>query len=140
MSSKLVRTCAALVAGCALSVSVIAVVQAQEWSPKKVSIVVSHSLGGGQDRTTRALADVWEKHFGSKLTVVPKPGASGRIGFDFFLGQPKDGTFVLSTNVGTTGTMYVSQKPDWKWADSFDFLGVISVDPGVVFVLNDSPL
>lgn len=130
---------AAFLAIAGMSMTAVSKAQAQ-WDPKKVTIVVSHSLGGGQDRASRALVNVWAKHFGTKFAVLPKPGASGRIGFDYFLGQPKDGTIVLSTNVATTATMYAQQKPDWKWAESLDFLGSISVDPGVVFVLNDSPL
>ena len=110
------------------------------WNPKKVTIVLSHSLGGGQDRTTRALSKVWSKHLGAKLVVLPKGGASGRIGYDYFLSQPQDGTFILSTNIATTGTMYVQQKPAWKWKDSIGFLGSIAVDPGAIFVLKDSPL
>ncbi|MFQ5960803.1 MAG: tripartite tricarboxylate transporter substrate-binding protein [Candidatus Methylomirabilales bacterium] len=112
---------------------------AAEWNPKKITLVLPHSLGGGQDRLTRALIKVWAKHLGTKLEVLNKRGASGRIGFDYFQTQPKDGTVILTSNIATTGTMYAQQKPDWSWEETIHILGVFGVDPAAVFVLKDSP-
>jgi tripartite-type tricarboxylate transporter receptor subunit TctC len=109
-----------------------------EWNPKKVTIILPHSLGGGQDRLTRALMKVWEKHLGATIDMKPKRGASGRVGFDFWQKQPRDGTAIISTNIATTGIMYASQKPEWSWTDTVYNLGVFGVDPGAVFVLKDS--
>jgi tripartite-type tricarboxylate transporter receptor subunit TctC len=108
------------------------------WEPKKITIVLSHSLGGGQDRLTRAFSKVWSKHLGAKLTVKPKRGASGRIGFDYFVSQPRDGTVLLSSNIGTTSIMYVKQRPKWSWTEKVRFVGLMGIDPGAIFVLKDS--
>lgn len=108
------------------------------WSPKKITIVLSHSLGGGQDRLTRAFIKVWSKHLGAKITVKPKNGASGRVGFDYFISQPRDGTVLLSSNIGTTSIMYVSQRPKWSWTEKVRFIGLMGIDPGAIFVLKDS--
>ena len=124
----------------ALSLATTVSVQASEWKPKTVTVLSPHSIGGGQDRLTRALVKVWAKHLGSKMKVYPKPGASGRIGFDLFLTKPQDGTFVISTNIATSGTMYIQQKPDWSWQDSFHMMGTFGIDVGAIFVLKDSPL
>jgi len=113
--------------------------QAAEWQPKKITLVLPHSLGGGQDRLTRALIKVWAKHLGTKIVVLNKRGASGRIGFDYFQTQPKDGTVLLSSNIATTGTMYAQQKPPWSWEETIHILGVFGVDPAAIFVLKDSP-
>ena len=121
------------------AVSVIGAAPANaEWNPKKVTIILPHSLGGGQDRLTRALMKVWEKHLGAKIDMKPKRGASGRVGFDYWQKQPRDGTAIISTNIATTGIMYATQKPDWSWTDTVYNLGVFGVDPGAVFVLQDS--
>ncbi len=85
------------------------------------------------------LVKVWAKKLGTKIKVLNKRGASGRIGFDYFRTQPQDGTVILTTNIATTGIMYASQKPDWKWEDTVYHLGVFGVDPGAIFVLKDSP-
>ena len=110
MSNKIGKICAALVMGSGLSVSAISAVQAAEWDPKKVTIVVSHSLGGGQDRASRALVNVWAKHFGGKLEVLPKPGASGRIGFDYFLARPRRWR---TDNTGPSGMAAKYSKQVW---------------------------
>lgn len=111
---------------------------AAKWSPKNITIVLSHSLGGGQDRLTRAFSKVWSKHLGAKLTVKPKRGASGRIGFDYWVAQPRDGSHLLSSNIGTTSIMYVRQRPKWSWLDKIRFLGLMGIDPGAIFVLKKS--
>ncbi len=112
---------------------------AAAWKPKEITIVLPHSLGGGQDRLTRALVKVWSKKLGTKLVIKPKRGASGRIGMDYFTTQPQDGTTLVSTNFATTSTMYAQQQPNWKWEDTVAYLGVFGVDPGAVFVLKNSP-
>lgn len=108
------------------------------WQPEKITIVLSHSLGGGQDRLTRAFAKIWAKHLGAKLTVKPKKGASGRIGFDFFMSQARDGSVLLSSNIGTTSIMYVKQRPKWSWTEKVRFVGLMGIDPGAIFVLKSS--
>ena len=108
------------------------------WSPKKITIVLSHSLGGGQDRLTRAFTKVWSKHLGAKITVKPKSGASGRIGFDHFVSQARDGTVLLSSNIGTTSIMYVKQRPKWSWTEKVRFVGLMGIDPGAIFALKKS--
>ncbi len=144
MAKKITQRLFVVAAATVLSAAVFSMValsaaQAAEWKPKQVTIVLPHSLGGGQDRLTRVLVKVWAKKLGTKIKVLNKRGASGRIGFDYFRTQPQDGTVLITTNIATTGIMYASQKPDWKWEDTVYHLGVFGVDPGAVFVLKDSP-
>ena len=144
MAKNITQRLFVVAAATALSAAVISMValsaaQAAEWKPKQITIVLPHSLGGGQDRLTRVLVKVWAKKLGTKIKVLNKRGASGRIGFDYFRTQPQDGTVLITTNIATTGIMYASQKPDWKWEDTVYHLGVFGVDPGAIFVLKDSP-
>ena len=135
---KLTGLAAGTVAATALALHMSAPAQAADWQPKQISIVLSHSLGGGQDRLSRAFTKVWSKHMGAKMTVKPKRGASGRIGFDYFVSQPRDGSVLLSTNIGTTAIMYVKQRPKWSWTEKVRFVGLMGIDPGAIFVLSDS--
>ena len=114
-------------------------IHAAEYPPRQVTIVMTGSIGGGQDRLTRAFAKVWEKHLGAKLRVLPKPGASGRVGLDYFASQPADGTVVASANLSTVGIMHRQQRPAWGWHETMHHLGVFGVDPGAMFVRADSP-
>ena len=112
---------------------------ASDFPPREVTIVMTGSIGGGQDRLTRAFAKVWERHLGAKLKVLPKPGASGRVGLDYFASQPADGTVLASANLSTVGIMHRQQKPDWGWHETMHHLGTFGVDPGAMFVRSDSP-
>ena len=103
--SKLVGLTAATLVGAGMALGGAPAADAA-WSPKKITIVLSHSLGGGQDRLTRAFTKVWSKHLGAKITVKPKRGASGRIGFDHFMTQARDGTVLLSSNIGSSGSTF----------------------------------
>lgn len=114
-------------------------IHAAEYPPRQITIVMTGSVGGGQDRLTRAFAKVWEKHLGAKLKVLPKPGASGRVGLDYFASQPADGTVVASANLSTVGIMHRQQRPAWDWHETMHHLGVFGVDPGAMFVRADSP-
>jgi putative tricarboxylic transport membrane protein len=135
---KLTGLAAGTVAATALALNMTTPAQAADWQPKRISIVLSHSLGGGQDRLTRAFTKVWSKHLGAKMTVKPKRGASGRIGFDYFISQPRDGSVLLSSNTGTTSIMYVKQRPKWSWTEKVRFVGLMGIDPGAIFVLSSS--
>ena len=111
-----------------------------EWKPKQITVVVPHSLGGGQERLTRAIASVWSKHLKIKLKILPKRGSSGRVGFDYFQQQKKalEGTVIVSTNLATTGVMWIQQQPPWDWKSTVQPLGLFGIDPGVYAVRSDS--
>jgi len=110
-----------------------------EWEAGDVTIILPHGTGGGQDRTTRALGQVWAKHLGAKFTYNNKKGASGRVGYDFFINQKKNGSVIQSSNIASASLMYVQQKPKWKWEEEIYPLGIFAVDPGAIFVKADSP-
>ena len=93
MNFKLKIGLVGLAAAAMLTTGFMSVALAQaDWNPKKITIILPHSLGGGQDRLTRAFVKVWAKHLGAKIDIKPKAGASGRIGFDFWQKLARDGT------------------------------------------------
>lgn len=119
-------------------VSVADISFAEEWNPKKITIIMPNSVGGSQHRTTNAFAKVWSKHLGATVSVVPTPGASGRIGYDKIMKSKRDGTIIGSSNLGSASIMYISQRPEWNWQEKIYFLGMMAVDPGVIMVREDS--
>lgn len=112
---------------------------AQDWKPNQVTIVLPHGVGGGQDRQTREFGKVWSKYLGVPVVYENVSGASGRRGWDHFLKQPADGSYVLSTNLASAAVMYKQTDPDWNWEESVQPLGVFSVDPGAFFARKDAP-
>lgn len=113
--------------------------QAQEWKPEQITIILPHGVGGGQDRQTRELGAVWSKYLGVPVVYENVRGASGRKGYDYFLKQPKDGSFVLSSNLASAAVMYKQTKADWDWRESIVPLGIFGVDPGAFFARKDAP-
>ena len=114
--------------------------KAGEWKPKQITVVVPHSLGGGQERLTRAFTSVWAKHMKTDFKILPKRGSSGRVGFGYFQEQKDalEGTVIIATNLATTGMMWIQQKPPWDWNSTIKPLGLFGVDPGVYAVRSDS--
>ena len=110
----------------------------EDWPPARMTIVVAHDIGSSQNVTTRALGEVWQEKLGTQFVYENRDGASGRVGYDYFLSRPKDGSVILSSNMGSASIMYAQQKPDWKWREVLQPLGIFGVDPGAIFVRSDS--
>jgi len=109
------------------------------WPPPQMTIVVSHDVGSSHNAQTRALGEVWAEKLGTKFIYENRDGASGRVGYDYFLGQKKDGSVILSSNLGSSSIMYIQQKPKWKYEEVIYPVGSFGIDPGAIFVKDDSP-
>ena len=112
----------------------------EEWSIDRFEIVVPHALGGGQDALTRAFVDVWDKYLDfNSVRYEMRDGAGTRIGYDYFMQRPTDGSVIISPNLVNGALMYVQQEPGWIWEESLYPLGVMAVDAGVMIVSEDFP-
>jgi tripartite-type tricarboxylate transporter receptor subunit TctC len=121
-----------------MTLGIAAGAHATEWAHDRTRIIVSHGVGSSQNQTTRVLGDVWQEYLGTDFTYENRGGSSGRIGYDLFQRQNKDGSVLLSSNVGSASIMYAQQKPDWNWRETLVPIGMFAVDPGVIFVNADS--
>ncbi len=110
----------------------------EKWPPAQMKVVISHDVGSSQNHTTRAFGDLWAEKLGTKFVYENRDGASGRVGYDYFLSQPKDGSVILSSNLGSASIMYAQQKPSWVWDKVLEPVGVFGVDPGAIFVRASS--
>lgn len=110
----------------------------EDWPPSQMTVVVSHDIGSSQNVTMRALGEVWQEKLGTRFVYENREGASGRVGYDYFLGRPADGTTILSSNLGSASIMYAQQNPPWDWREVLQPLGIFGVDPGAIFVRSDS--
>lgn len=112
---------------------------ADEWPPEQMTVVIPHGVSGTTSALARAIGDIMAENLGTTFVYENKKGASTRIGHDYFMRQPHDGTVLLAGNLSTAAIMYGTQKPDWKWEESIQPLGIYSIDPAVIFVAKDSP-
>ena len=113
----------------------------KQWAPKHIEIVMPHKVGSNQDMVTRILGDAWSKRLGIPFIYSNKPGASGQIGYNYFMTRPQDGTTLLSTNLASAVIMYKEQQKNlpWKWEEALEWMGLFGVDPGTIFVRAESP-
>jgi len=75
-----------------------AVVQAQEWPSKPITLYMGFPAGSGVDVVARMLQPSLEKSLGQRLVIDYKPGAGGNVASEVVARAPADGyTFLLAT-------------------------------------------
>jgi tripartite-type tricarboxylate transporter receptor subunit TctC len=75
-----------------------AVVQAQEWPSKPITLYMGFPAGSGVDVVARMLQPSLEKSLGQRLVIDYKPGAGGNVASEIVARAPADGyTFLLAT-------------------------------------------
>lgn len=122
----------------ALTISGAAIAQEQAWPPAQMQMVIPHDIGSSQNQTSRALGDAWGAKLNTAFVYENRTGASGRVGYEHFLGLAKDCSAVISSNLESGSIMYARQKPDWNWEERLHPIGIFTIDPGVIFVESNS--
>ncbi len=123
----------------ALSVPLIA--QADAYPERPVSMVVSYSPGGATDFQARIVTMLAgkESYLGQPMVILNKPGAGGKIGWDYFASKAKKNGYELAAyNV----PHFIAQSIVFKTKYSIDNLEPIAnwgADPAVLVVGKDSP-
>lgn len=106
---------------------------------RNISVVVPTREGGGADRNLRAFTAVWKKYLDTNFEPGFFPGASGRVGYEVFMGKKEPDAYnLLFGNMGPEVLNWVVQAPTFNLDDYFYFAR-IDTDPGCLFVSNDSP-
>ena len=123
-----------------VSLCLITLAEAENWPPKNIEIVLPHGVDSNTSQIIRAFGSVWQEYLGTKFIYKNKPGASTRVGADYFLGQPKakDGSVIMGTGVVANSIMHFQQKPPWNWKENMLPIGILSVNPGCFYVKQDS--
>lgn len=94
------RAFMALSAGAAGTLALPAPALAQGFPERPIRLIVPFAPGGGSDRLARAVASFLPDFLDeTPVLVVNRPGAAGILGHRFFLDQPDDGHFLLSTTM-----------------------------------------
>lgn len=74
------------------------IVQAADKFPSRpINMINPFSAGGYVDRLARGYANYMQETLGQPIVIIPRPGASGMLGHQFFLQQPDDGYTILAT-------------------------------------------
>lgn len=113
-----------------------------DYPERAITFVVPYAVGGGSDRTARALIPYLEKYLGdgAKIAVVNKPGAGGSVAWAGMATAKPDGYTIGMVNLpdAVTGPML---NPDVGYkVDSFVYIGAINKEPTTITVNADSPI
>lgn len=116
-------------------------VLADSFPDKPVSMVVSYSPGGATDFQARIVTMLAanEGYLGQPMVILNKPGAGGKIGWDFFASKAKKTGYELAAyNV----PHFIAQSIVFKTKYNIENLEPIAnwgADPAVLIVGKDSP-
>jgi len=107
---------------------------------KTIQLVVPSKAGGSTDTTARLFIDSAKKYWkDADFIVVNKPGAGGLIGFSYEQRQKPDGYTIGLMFTPQFVAHIVSKKAKYT-LDSFQIVGNIAEDPGIVVVNADSKI
>jgi tripartite-type tricarboxylate transporter receptor subunit TctC len=111
---------------------------AAEWPEKPVNVVLGFEAGGGLDQSMLPLKPLLEKKLGQPFLLNYKPGAGGRIGFEFVHLRGADGYTISALSEPHYSNTTVFDKPRYKITDMVP-VGLIGRDVPILFVHKDSP-
>jgi tripartite-type tricarboxylate transporter receptor subunit TctC len=129
---------AALAAG-GISSLPFASASAQSFPSRNINVYVPTREGGGADRNLRAFSNLWKKYLDTNFEPGFYPGASGRVGYELYMGKAKADCYnLIFGNMGPELLNWVVKKPTFEISDCVYF-GRVDTDPGCVFVGANSP-
>ena len=107
---------------------------------RNIDVIVPTREGGGADRNLRAFTAVWKKYLDTNLEPGFYPGASGRVGYEVYMGRfEPDAYSLIFGNMGPELLNWVVEKPSFD-IDDYLYWGRVDTDPGCVFVGAESAL
>ena len=127
-------------AAAALTLATPALVRANTFPDRNFSVYIPTAEGGGADRNFRAFSSVWKTRLGVDFEPSFFPGASGRVGYEIYMGKADPDAYnLLFGNVGPEVLNWALQPPTFG-IDDYIYFGQVDKDPCCLFVGAESPL
>ena len=137
---QLLRGAGAVAGTAALSSLPFGGATAANYPDGNINVVVPTRAGGGADRLLRGVSGIWKKYLKTNFEPGFFPGASGRVGYEVYMGKRKaDAYNLIFGNMGPELLNWVVKKPSFDLAD-YLYFGRVDTDPGVLFVGAKSKL
>ena len=131
-----------LIAGAAIAVMTLAGgAMAGEYPERPVMLMVSYGAGGATDFQARIVTMTAgnEDALGMPIAIINKPGAGGRVGWNWFATQAEaDGYTLAAYNIPHFIAQSIKGGVQYS-ADSFEPIANWGADPAVFLVAKDSP-
>ena len=117
-----------------------ALLRAQGFPSKQVTIVVPYPAGGPTDAIARIVGQTMEESLKQKVIVENKAGASGAIGTRAVAAAEPDGhTIVFGNNQTHGNNMFLMKEPGYDAIKDFAPLAGVGAFPHALVVKNDLP-
>ena len=114
---------------------------AQSYPDRNIEVIIPTREGGGADRNFRAFTSIWKDKLGTEFEPGFFPGASGRVGYEVYMGKRKpDAYSLIFGNMGPEVLNWAMQAPTSFSVDDYFYFGRVDTDPGCLFVGAESPL
>lgn len=111
--------------------------QAQDFPDKPITWVVNWPAGGGQDTTSRMVADMLGKELGVPIAVENYGGAGGLAGMRVLASADADGYTIGMLGASSIIQQYTTDEP--VMLEELTVLSFFGPDPGALTVAGDSP-
>jgi tripartite-type tricarboxylate transporter receptor subunit TctC len=128
------------VAASGLAMAAPGIARASGFPERNFSVYIPTSEGGGADRNFRAFSSVWKGKLGVDFEPSFYPGASGRVGYEIYMGKAEPDAYnLLFGNIGPEVLNWAMQAPSFDIND-YIYFGQVDKDPCCLFVGAESPL
>jgi tripartite-type tricarboxylate transporter receptor subunit TctC len=129
-----------LVIAATVSTALASLASAQTFPERALTLIVPFAAGGAADTTGRIMADAMSKHLGQTIVVENVAGAGGATGSLRGKNAKPDGYTLGLGHMGTHAASVGSNpKLGYDPRTDFDYLGLVSTTPNIVFVRKDFP-
>lgn len=117
------------------------IARAAGYPERNINVIIPTAEGGGADRNFRAFTSVWKNRLGVDFEPGYFPGASGRVGYEVYMGKEEPDCYsLIFGNMGPEVLNWAMQAPESFSVDDYFYFGQVDVDPCVLFVGAESPL
>jgi tripartite-type tricarboxylate transporter receptor subunit TctC len=107
---------------------------------RNIDVIVPTAEGGGADRNMRSFNAIWKKYLDTNFEPGFYPGASGRVGYEVYMGKYEPDCYsLIFGNMGPEVLNWVVKEPSFN-IDDYIYWGRVDVDPGCLFVGAESKL
>lgn len=114
---------------------------AEDYPERPISLMVSYGAGGATDFQARIVTMMAgnEDYLGQPMVIINKPGAGGRVGWNWFASDAESDGYTLAVyNIPHFIAQSIEGGVKYS-AESFEPIANWGADPAVVVVGNDSP-
>ncbi len=120
--------------------TVVTAALAQTYPERAITLIVPFAAGGAADTTARIMGDAMSKHLGQSIVVENIAGAGGATGSARGKNATPDGYTIGLGHMGThAASVGVNPKLPYDPRTDFDYLGIVSTTPNIIFMRKDFP-